>query len=868
MLKEKIVLTNSIDESEKLKSLASFNESNFNLRFMSSFELAEYMLQLSGIIYPQKFVSNDELAAKIYKAIKTISYFNLFTYNDVLSLVETINDLRLYIVEDEEETFFSKLPMDKFVNKNSAVKMAYSKIKEILKEEYLIDEIGVIRLALSSHIAQPEIEFIRFEKSNLKPLQIALLNKAAGKEILETKINVDKKPLKIKRYTKSFGQTNEIEDILNYIYQEQIPFDQCLIASAEESNYANTLINYRDLLNCPITIGVGKLITSTGPGRLFSLIDDWQINHYRYEYLLKIIESEFFDVEKFKKDIYLPDDLTELNQDLDYLNQISLSSIIEIVGRLKCNFDVSENRRKVNNYEELVNRYDNEKYNEENTKSRIKSLTYVWNVIEILNRGMANFINRYALIINKKDDITALNKILRLLEFEDKYGIEHEEIRLQIYGQKSSREKPQPGSLYFTSISRAASCLRKHLFIVGLSSNNFPGTSKENPILLDRDYLCFGVKNASSREIENNKNNYFSLLDEATKYGANIYLSWSSYNSQTLKNQNSSSVILETYCLENGKQKTLSDFDNEFKNNKSKYRYVEYFNNDLLPIAPVGRLINENKQNKCDIEKQEEEKKPIAVSTLKNKKISATMLTDFAKCQYLFYIKYVLNIKQPEDIDVFEVIPANELGTIAHELLEHLDKSKTSLHAFKEIAGDRFDEYLLFNYCDNPVLIKKCKEDFLDMMSTAYSLEEGKQAAFREKDIYYTDPNSGITIHGFPDKVIENTDGTYRVIDYKTGKTVKHYRNDIPSMIQCTLYSYILEKTKNVKVTSFEYRYIWKNSSVDSGPMDKHYEDLKQTLMNLKKAIETGEFIENDKVTTCNKCYFKDVCLKRKKSKE
>ena len=74
--------------------------------------------------------------------------------------------------------------------------------------------------------------------------------------------------------------SDQIEDILNYIYEKKIPFDQCLIASAEEANYANILSNYRDLLKAPITLGVGKLISSTNPGKVFALLDDWKNSNY------------------------------------------------------------------------------------------------------------------------------------------------------------------------------------------------------------------------------------------------------------------------------------------------------------------------------------------------------------------------------------------------------------------------------------------------------------------------------------------------------------------------------------------------------------------------------------------------------------
>lgn len=874
MLKSVIVLTNSIDESEKIKSLASFNVSTFDLRYMSALELAEYLLQLSGISYKETFIKNDELAALIYKQIKAISYFELFTYNDVLQLVSTLEDLRYQIVDNEAETFFSKLPTDKFVAKNAALKNAYEIIINSLKENNYIDEVGIVRLALNQIKPQTDIEFVRYEKSHLRPLELALLNKAAGKEVLETKINEEPKKLIINRYTKAFGQTNEIEDILNYIYEKKIPFDQCLIASAEEANYANILSNYRDLLKAPITIGVGKLITSTGPGKLFALLDDWKQNHYRYEYLLKIVESECFDIEKFKKDLNLDDDLSIINEGLSKRYIIDLNYVVEIVGRLKVGFDFHEddidviksNNDKYEAYEALVRRYYAEKYHEDESISRYKSMGYVKKFIEIINQGMSNFIEQYALIRDVKVDNSALDKILKGLYIQNRFEVPYNDIGDVLFSQKISREKPQPGSLYFTSISRASSCLRKYLFITGLSSNNYPGSNKENPLLLDRDYKPFGVDDASGREIKYNKENYEVLLDEAMKHGVEVHLSWASYNSESLKTQNSSSVIFETYKKENGEKKTLADLDDEFKNNKDKYRYVEFFSNPLLPISPIGQALQKNKPNIC----VKEEAKPIEeveVLSLAGRPFSASAITNYAKCPYMFYLQYVLGVKQPEDIDVFEVIPANEYGTMAHDLLEHLAKSKTTKEEFSKLASDRFDEYLIFNPSDNKVLVDNCRKDFIKMMQNAYEMEGNEVTAFREKDIYYTDKNTGITIHGFPDKVIKNSDGTYRVVDYKTGRKVKHKVDDIPSMIQCTLYAYILEQNRHVKVTSFEYRYLRNKVSVYSTnnglTMDTHYENLKNTLEDLKHSLETGVFEDKDK-KICKDCYFKDVCSKNK----
>ena len=201
MLNSTIVLTNSIDESEKIKSLGSFNVSTFDLRYMSALELAEYLLQLSGISYKEEFVKNDLIAAALYTKVREIPYFGLFTYNDVLQLVSTLEDLRYQIVENEAETIFAKLPTDKFVAKNSAVKQAYELLVKYLEDNHLIDEVGIIRLALEKIKPIEGIDFVIYEKSHLRPLELALLNKAAGKVVKETPINEENKDLKIKSYT-------------------------------------------------------------------------------------------------------------------------------------------------------------------------------------------------------------------------------------------------------------------------------------------------------------------------------------------------------------------------------------------------------------------------------------------------------------------------------------------------------------------------------------------------------------------------------------------------------------------------------------------------------------------------------------------
>ena len=124
MLKQTIFLATHINESEKLKSLAVFNHKTINNHYYTALELAKYLLQLSGVVLTKKFISNEEVGARLYTSIKEIDYFKKFSFNDVLDLIRSITDLRRYIVDDEEASI-NRLPLDAFPQKNNAIKEAY-----------------------------------------------------------------------------------------------------------------------------------------------------------------------------------------------------------------------------------------------------------------------------------------------------------------------------------------------------------------------------------------------------------------------------------------------------------------------------------------------------------------------------------------------------------------------------------------------------------------------------------------------------------------------------------------------------------------------------------------------------------------------
>lgn len=866
MNKPVVVLSSIYKTGDILKSSAYFDDVNFNIRYYSTLELARYLLQLSGISIKERFITNDDLGALLYKEVKKIPYFDKLSFNDVLGLINSINDLRRYIVNDEEDSIISNLPNDKFINKNQALISFYLLLKEVLTNNNLIDEVGIIRFAYEHISTFPDIEFRIYEGDKLIDYKLdkALLDKASGHSVIPSKIV--HQDIHIKSYTKAFSQVNEIENILNYIYQNHIPFDQVLIASAETTDYGMILSNYHDLLGFPLTIGIGRNIINTNPGRLFSLVTSYLSNNYHPDYLKNIINDECFDITKFKTDLDIPESFDDINASLSYRHQLSFDNILSVIGDLKLSFDdIESNNKKINEYEEVLERHLKNGIDKEDALSRNSSLVYLYKYRDIINQGLYHFMERYSLV-NDNVDENALAKILKGLSYEVNYGVSRRDIVNALYLQNVGKKNIEAGKLYFTSISNASTVLRKHLFIVGLSSNNYPGNRKEDPFLLDRDYEAFGIKEASSRDIENNKNNYFNLLYLASKYNVNIYLSYSYYNSSTLKGQNASSILFETYKLENGLEKTVKDFEEEFVNNKDKYQTIEYFSSSLLPISDIGRTLSSNKKIVFGNNKNEEDVVIKLSDECRSKALSASDIVSYNSCPYMFYLSKVMNIEQEEETDIFELISPNEYGNLAHNLMESLDKRNMSLDDFLSICKVRYDDYFKMHVTDNIPLKDNEEKEFIEMMTNAYHMEE-TSPSIREKEIYATYEDTGITIHGFPDKVVLNKNKEGYIVDYKTGRNIKHDIYDPSTLLQCTVYSYLLSKKRKIPVTGFEYRYIrYKDGrvSTSSNPdiLSACYIYLDNVMKEIKASFDSGVFPANNK--NCQSCYYKDVCLRKK----
>ena len=885
-MKQQIILAPNLSGTDYLKSLAMFNKegtNTFGVRVMNSLELARYMLQTSGVVVDKEFISNNNLSAMLYKTTKDIPYFKDYTLLDIYNLLLSVNNLRKCIPSDEEEAI-KKLPMDQFRDKNDAVKEFYKRLINTLSSNNLIDEISIIRLAIEKAQPLKNVNFSRYDEFELTELDKALLEKAAG-EVVDSISVDDNSKLNISTYLKSYGQNNEIEWILNHIYENHIKFDECLIVATDVTGYAKILSNYQAAIGFPLIIGNSQSIFDTAPGRLLSSLLEWEKNHFHLDYLVKLLNSREFNLQKFKTNANIPDNFDYFtdNEKLEYFDRLSFDKIVEYVGNLGIGFsNKTSNDQRFNDLKELVDNKCLVDSKEPKNKRDQEILKFVANIKQIFEQGLEKILEEYVVIddVNDVIDSNALKSILLVLSYRTIFGVKNEDALKFLDSVAVGNRRPKPGHLYITSINSAISYLRKHVFIVGLDSKVFPGGVAEDPTIFDRDYAVYGLDNASSKKMEDNKKAYHALVSFAKTLGCNIHLSYAFYNSQTLKEQSASSVVFETYSKEHvGEMVTVVSFNDEFDPEKGrhldKFLTISFFDKkNLFPLSRVGSEIKNNvilKPTPTSVIVHN----PVDASCLfskKSKGLSASNVKYFVECEYEFFLRAILHVDQEEETDIYEIIPSNDLGTILHATMEHFN-NKMSKNDFLEIGKKLFKEYMIYHPTDNKPGEERELAEFLEILDNAHSMET-LNGVLCEEDIVATHTLSGLKIHGKPDKIEHLSGDKYRVVDYKTGRNISHKPDDPKTMLQGAQYAYLLEHGKhklneNGKaccVSEIVFRYPRMKESVSSAAlnsegkpheMKEYMDELDSTLVKIANAIKSSKF---EKTGKCNKCYLKSVC--------
>lgn len=865
--KEKIILANSLNMNEMLKSLARNNVNSFNLKIMGAIELSKYALMKSGKTVTEKYITRKESVAIITDLISEISYFENSNYHDASNAFDAICSIRKLIPENEAEILEEKLKKGEFKEKNKAIIKLYKNYIKYCKKNGLIDSIMIMRKAIEE--AGPvDALFFQLDEFPITPIEEKMLSIVSGENESKTVsirdiYELDEADIKIAEYRNNYGVANEAEDIISQIYMSNNNVDDNTIVVCDAASYSQVFYDIAILNDIPMTFGVGVPISNSYPGKLLNLYYLWKTEGYFGVAALKrMIFSDYFDRDMLFSRIG---------------EKINLNYILEQCGRLRLCDDADKNKTLVDRVIGIRGEND-------------PTVQYISIIGEILSLPLDEFIMQYSKVRFQKADkngMTNSDQLVKKLDtaavgiicdeiraFKNNESIKLVDVIPQIIKMNICKEKSKAGFIHLSNVSGAYSALRKELYVAGLSATKFPGAPKENYIILDNDYKLFeaGEDYISTARIIKKKNALMNLIKLFSSVKANIHISYAGLNVSELKSENASSIIFELYRMENGEDASFEDMENAIKK-------IEYFAPGLSNTRMVGKTYTDgniialsdkissktNEQIQAEKAAIVEEMKGINTNKILNEEIvlSASMISTYAECTTKFIYKYLFNTKVDEVVSATDMISNKDEGILAHKIMESVANRTVTKEEFNNIAEEIFDNYLINNAAVILDDAENEKNKFMAMMDLAYNQRPTSDVINIEEEIRFKHEEFGLTLSGRPDCVMK-LDGTdeYVVIDYKTSYEEHHFEDDIRSCIQGIVYAYLLEK-RGIKVNHCEFRYLRTNSVIKCQYTEEIKEEFDFYLERIKNTIikpNLNGYSNPANLEDCFKCEYRHLC--------
>lgn len=837
-MREKIIFAPGAGGTELIKNLAIHGVNCINQKIMGAGEFAEYVLMKSGVPVKEEFVSTKEEYTYIAKAVAGEDYFGKPRYSDIKQIAKAVKCMRGLVPDgDEAAALENILSKGIFTEKNAALVSTYKKYMKLLEGDNAIDSTALVRKAVSE--GKPfDADFAMLTEYPLSPLEKRLFDKISGgkyEEIsLENLYKAGKKAVKAESYKNCYGAPNEVETIINDIYKGK-DLDKCLVAVTDPGTYSQLFFDYALLYDIPVTFGCGVPIMNSNPGRLLVMYYHWMTDgFFGKDALNAMLHSKAFSRAAWKEQFPAVD------------KNFPRKKFYEVLGNLRLTNNADTNAERLAGYrkaieeeEKTVRATDEKAYTD--FCQRKMFIPY----LEIASRELTlyteEFIAKYSYIrrgsstnaelLLMKLDMSAADAIYDELGVIRRSGIEQsaDDMILNALQISVCGEKSEAGRLHITDIAGAAASIRENVYIAGLSASKFPGSPKENYLLLDTDIRLFDRAPeylTSEGKIKRKRSQLLELVHLAADLDSKIYVSYSGLNVSELKKDNASSLLYELFREESGKNVTYAQLE-------EKIEKIDYFEPAISATREIGKAYNSGMsfpEPAVSFDRDYDVKGNI------DREWSPSAINMYFTDPVSFMMVYFMNIPEAEATDPFDVISPIAAGNLAHTLMERLANSDMGKDEFLGMAGEYFDRFVTMN----PPLISdkadEAKTEFLDMMEKAYEGDSHREVVLKEEDVHCVH-ESGVKLYGLPDRVEKLDDGTYLIVDFKSGRNVKHVQDDINTCLQVVIYAYMMEK-QGMRVSGGEFRYLRTGDVVTCRYDDEMKKALDARLNEFKQGIE------------------------------
>lgn len=339
----------------------------------------------------------------------------------------------------------------------------------------------------------------------------------------------------------------------------------------------------------------------------------------------------------------------------------------------------------------------------------------------------------------------------------------------------------EPGKLYMAPLSQAACVDRKHLYIVGFSRYAVQGIRKESPILLDKEREALGGLKTS---IQLGREQEFRLLTLLARHEGDVVLTYPDFESEGMLTQEPAPFFREACgdCDENVEKVT-------YLPEAVRTPMDLMLTADWVLMQPTQGNPGEKSGEAAELQPQKTRRE-----ILEELEFSATMLEEALRCPYAFYLKRMMHVRAPQEVERNDEVWLNamEIGNFCHAVLEDY---------YRQPAGADWEPFFEAEYLrlkksvpmPHPRLEREAKEKLHTIVerAVAWTTASGRKVLATEEHFENEPLTFGDwTIHmkGSIDRVDELSDGSIAIVDYKTGNPEK-FKSELHRHWQHYLYT-------------------------------------------------------------------------------
>lgn len=859
-----------------------------------------------------------------------LNYFHELEITPTLSksMYLTINQLRLAGYKSSNlssEPFVSP-------KKGDDLKLILEAYEQLLHKHKLVDEADLYRSSLGKYDSRNQIfilqsnlkltyEQVKFLEALLPPTNFYLPMEAVrGAAIPESSplskvvfgdetplsylSDVENSPTTVPTLSLFSAKTEEMElkEVIYRIKEKGIRFDEAAIFYTSSAQYVTAMYHVAERLQVPVTFGEGIRIGFTRPGKMVAGILAWMKDYYSVQAFLKLLQENVLD---------LGDDAPSKRTWATLLRGADIGwgkerYLTQIQAKLKESLG-SENR--IRDYEWILKWFATT-FKHMQTAENNGTINY-----RDLLKTIHYFLQNYCKVSSAFDQAAKealLERIENLLPFSNESVVNaHQKFEEDFLTIRIGHSRPKPGFLHFTSYKNGLYLNREHLFIVGMDNKRFPGKAGEDPLLLDTERGKLG--RFLPLEKERTKNDLYSMLQLFASAAKNeITISFCRFDINENQNISPAYLFLQCYRIQTG------DFSADFKTlqenvpviNRSHPLEIEdwwyekitnsqttQLNEPFLADFPnITRGLHAEKMRQdpaFTVYEGKIESDTTSFDPRKNQEItiSAGKLEKIAKCPYAYFLENVLRLNVIEDItyDPTKWLDAKTRGTLLHEIFEKFyqemkerhEKPSYSKHVglLTKIANERLNDVKKIVPPPNPRTERLESEEIIESCETFLKIEEenseqGEPLYFeysfgKDAPAVIELPTGTVHVRGIIDRVDILPDGSYHIIDYKTGSSWGYHTKEFfkgGRQLQHLLYTLAIEAHMGMEAGAVKMSsYLFPTRKGAGKRFVREQEETTRTngkdiLDKLLSIVEHGHFTMTDDENECTFCEFKKIC--------